>query len=48
MRNWNINTNFETYVGYTAGKYRWQLGPQFRYQLMPTMANNYPIKRIPA
>lgn len=44
MRNWNINTNFETYVGYTAGKYRWQLGPQFRYQLMPTMANNYPIK----
>ena len=44
MRNWNINTNFETYVGYTTGKYRWQLGPQFRYQLMPTMANNYPIK----
>lgn len=44
MRNWNINTNFETYVGYTAGKYRWQLGPQFRYQLMPTMSNNYPIK----
>jgi len=44
MRNWNINTSFETYLGYNTGKYRWQIGPQIRYQLMPTMTNSYPIR----
>jgi len=44
MRNWNINTSFETYLGYNTGKYRWQIGPQIRYQLLPTMNNTYPIR----
>lgn len=44
MRNWNINTSFETYLGYNTGKYRWQIGPQVRYQLLPTMNNSYPIR----
>jgi hypothetical protein len=44
MRNWNINTSFETYFGYNTGKYRWQIGPQVRYQLLPTMNNTYPIR----
>ncbi len=44
IRNWNLNTNLETYVGYSIGSYRWQIGPQFRYQLLPTLTNNYPIK----
>jgi len=44
MRNWNINANLETYLGYNTGKYRWQIGPQIRYQVIPTMANSYPIK----
>lgn len=44
MRNWTLNSNFETYVAYQAGAYRLQLGPQIRYQLMPTMSTNYPIK----
>jgi len=44
MRNWNLNTSFETYLGYNTGKYRWQIGPQIRYQLMPTMTNSYPIR----
>ncbi|QEC67512.1 PorT family protein [Panacibacter ginsenosidivorans] len=47
MRNWNINVNFETYLGYNTGKYRWQIGPQLRYQLMPTMANSFPIREYP-
>lgn len=47
MRNWNINANFETYVGYNTGKYRWQLGPQFRYQVMSTMGNSFPIREYP-
>jgi hypothetical protein len=47
MRNWNINANFETYLGYNTGKYRWQIGPQFRYQLMSTMGNSFPIREYP-
>ena len=47
MRNWNINANFETYLGYNTGKYRWQIGPQFRYQVMATMANSFPIREYP-
>ncbi|CAN5669401.1 hypothetical protein BH10BAC2_BH10BAC2_44770 [soil metagenome] len=47
MRNWNINANVETYLGYNTGKYRWQIGPQLRYQLMPTMANSFPIREYP-
>lgn len=47
MRNWNINANIETYLGYNTGKYRWQIGPQLRYQLMPTMANSFPIREYP-
>jgi len=47
MRNWNLNANIETYLGYNTGKYRWQLGPQIRYQVMPTMANSYPIREYP-
>ncbi len=44
MHNWNVNTNVETYIGYQTGKFRWQAGPQFRYQLLPTLSNKYPIK----
>lgn len=44
MRNWNINTSVETYLGYNTGNYRWQIGPQIRYQLLPTMNNSYPIR----
>ena len=44
MRNWNINTNFETYFGYNIGTYRWQIGPQVRYQILPTMSSKYPIR----
>lgn len=47
MRNWNINANFETYLGYNTGKYRWQIGPQFRYQVLATMANAFPIREYP-
>jgi len=44
VRNWNVNTNLETYVGYTTGGYRWQVGPQIRYQLLPSLADKYPNK----
>ncbi len=44
MRNWNLNSNVEAYVSYKIGAYRWQLGPQFRYQHFSTYSNAYPIR----
>ncbi len=44
MRNWNANANVETYFGYSTGNYRWQIGPEFRYQLLPTFMSGYPNK----
>jgi hypothetical protein len=44
VRKWNINTNVGFSLTYTAGKTIWQLGPQIRYQHLPTYSNKYPIK----
>ena len=40
--NWNINANAETFLGYTTGGYRWQIGPQLRYQMLPSLVDKYP------
>lgn len=42
VRNWNVNANATTFLGYTTGKYQWQIGPQLRYQLLPSLVNKYP------
>lgn len=44
MRHWNVNTNLETFVAYSTGKLKWQVGPQVRYQLLSSFANKYPVK----
>ena len=44
IRNWNLNSNVETYVGYNTGDYKWHIGPQFRYQILSSLKNQYPIK----
>lgn len=44
LRRWNVNTAFETFVAYQAGKARWQVGPQVRYQLLSSFISNYPVK----
>jgi hypothetical protein len=44
VRNWNVNANAETFFGYTTGSYRWQIGPQFRYQMLPSLVDKYPNK----
>ncbi len=44
VRKWNINTNVGLNLTYTSGKLSWQLGPQIRYQHLPTFSNKYPIK----
>ena len=44
VRRWNVNAGVETFVAYNTGTVRWQLGPQFRYQLLSSYVNEYPIK----
>ena len=44
VRRWNINTSFETYVGYSTGHINWQVGPQLRYQMLSSYLKKYPVK----
>jgi len=44
IRRWNANTALETYVSYSTGKLKWQVGPQMRYQILSSFAKKYPIK----
>lgn len=44
IRKWNINAAVETFVSYDMGSFKWQVGPQFRYQLMSSYKSQYPIK----
>lgn len=43
-RRWNVNTSFETFVGFPTGSVNWQVGPQIRYQLLSSYISKYPIK----
>jgi hypothetical protein len=38
----NLNANLESFFGYTIGSYRWQIGPQVRYQMLPSLVDKYP------
>lgn len=44
IRKWNINTSVGLNLTYTSGSTSWQLGPQIRYQHLPTYSNLYPVK----
>ncbi len=44
VRKWNVHSSFEAFLSYKTGGLRWQLGPQFRYQLMSSFIDRYPIK----
>lgn len=43
-RNFNMSTGFETFINYTRGKTKWQIGPQVRYQMLSSFENKYPVK----
>ncbi|MEP7279614.1 MAG: outer membrane beta-barrel protein [Bacteroidota bacterium] len=43
-RSFNVHTNFEAFVSYQAGGFRWQLGPQFRSQLLSSYSNQYRVR----
>ncbi len=44
VRKWNMNTSVGIQFSYQKGNTIWQLGPQIRYQALPTYNNPYPIK----
>ncbi|HEU0064007.1 MAG TPA: hypothetical protein VFQ58_03215 [Flavisolibacter sp.] len=44
VRRWNVNTSFESFVSYSTGHLKWQVGPQFRYQLLSSFIDKYPVK----
>lgn len=43
-RTFNVHTNFEAFFSYQAGGYKWQLGPQFRSQLLSSYSNQYRVR----
>ncbi len=44
IRRWNVSTGLETFVSYSTGKMKWQVGPQVRYQLLSSFVKQYPVK----
>jgi hypothetical protein len=44
IRNMNVSSSFETFINYTSGKTKWQIGPQVRYQMLSSFKNKYPVK----
>lgn len=42
-RHWNINSALEANLNIDRGGYKWSIGPQFRYQLMSSFKDKYPI-----
>lgn len=44
VRRWNMNVGAEAYLSYNRGPVKWQVGPQFRYQLFSSYDKAYPVK----
>jgi hypothetical protein len=44
FRTWNLNTSVELNLTYKTGNFNWYLGPQLRYQHLPTYTEKYPVK----
>jgi len=44
IRRWNLNTGAELIFGFKAGKTKFQLGPQLRYQAYSSFKDKYPVK----
>ena len=44
FRRWNLNGGVEAFLSYkTSSGIRWQIGPEFRYQLLSTYNDKYPV-----
>jgi len=43
IRRWNMNGAVEALATFKSGSFNWQLGPQIRYQMLPTQMNNFSV-----
>ena len=44
LRRWNLNAGFETFITFKSKGLSWQIGPQFRTQLLSTNSKQYVIE----
>ncbi|HEU5167196.1 MAG TPA: hypothetical protein VFU29_16735 [Chitinophagaceae bacterium] len=44
MRRWNISTGVGTFVSYSTGRIKWQVGPQLRYQHLSSFVSALTVK----
>lgn len=44
VRRWNANVDIETFIAYSTGKIKWQVGPQVRYQVFSSFVDTYPVR----
>ena len=42
FRKWNVSGGIEAFLTYRVGNIRWQIGPEFRYQLLSSYTSKYP------
>ncbi|HEV9036330.1 MAG TPA: outer membrane beta-barrel protein [Puia sp.] len=42
FRKWNVSGGVEAFLTYRMGNIRWQIGPEFRYQLLSSYTSKYP------
>lgn len=43
FRKWNISGGVEAFLSYRMGNIRWQIGPEFHYQVLSTYISQYPF-----
>jgi hypothetical protein len=44
LRKWNISSNFNAFVTFSSRKFKWQVGPNVRYQWLSTYKQDYTIR----
>ncbi len=44
LRKFNMNSNFGAFFTFNSAKFKWQIGPNVRYQWLSTYKKDYPIK----
>lgn len=43
-RRWNVSGGVEAFASYSTGKIQWKVGPQFRYQMLSSFKQSYPVR----
>ncbi|MEO6219721.1 MAG: hypothetical protein ABIO81_04785, partial [Ginsengibacter sp.] len=44
LRKWNLSSNFAPFVSFRSSKFKWNIGPNIRYQWLSTYHKTYPVK----